>query len=170
MGIGRFFLFRRLLKQNSKRHADEVSRHDFYDPEEMLDLGLIDRKKKKVKIDRKEKYALVVEDDENIAKLVKSWLEIKGFVVHTASDGAKAMDLLDKYRFCIMTTDIVMPGFDGIQLINYVKSSPTLYDMPVIVLSILDKSDLGNFFADAYIKKPFDGFDFLKTVDELTTK
>jgi CheY-like chemotaxis protein len=67
-----------------------------------------------------------------------------------------------------MTTDVVMTGIDGIQLVNYVKSSPLLYDMPVIVLSILDKSDLGNFFADAYIKKPFDGFDLLKAVDDLT--
>lgn len=170
MGIGRLSLFRRLLKRNSSKKPDESLKHDFYDQDDVANLGLIDRKRKAPKANRKEKYALVVDDDENIAKLIKSWLEIKGFVVHTASNGNKALDLLDRYRFSIMTTDIVMPGFDGVQLINYVKSSPNLYDMPVIVLSIVDKSDIGNFFADAYIKKPFDGFDFLKTVDELTGK
>ena len=163
-------MFRRLLKRNSSKKPDESLKHDFYDQDDVANLGLIDRKRKAPKANRKEKYALVVDDDENIAKLIKSWLEIKGFVVHTASNGNKALDLLDRYRFSIMTTDIVMPGFDGVQLINYVKSSPNLYDMPVIVLSIVDKSDIGNFFADAYIKKPFDGFDFLKTVDELTGK
>jgi CheY-like chemotaxis protein len=158
-GKGRFFLFQKVLSAFKKKKYNSGIRSS-----EMLPDSARDRKKR---YNAKNRLVLVVEDDENIAKLIKSWLEIRGFKVSVACDGSKAIDLLEKFRFCLVTTDILMPEIDGVQLINYIKSNPYTHSIPVIVLSIVDKSDLGNFFADAYIKKPFDGFDLLKVVDEL---
>lgn len=161
------FIFNKILRFSRKKSSKKNFIHDFYTPKELDNLGLYDWKKDKIKKKSKDLTALVVDDDINISKLIKSWLEVKGFVVFVANNGLDAVKLLENDSFDLITTDILMPEFDGIKLINYIKSNPNLYNIPVIVLSILDKSDIGNFFADAYIKKPFDGFDLLKTVDEL---
>jgi CheY-like chemotaxis protein len=120
------------------------------------------------------KTALVVEDELNISRLIKTWLEIKGFSVVVANNASEALEILDKKKkempshpFNVITTDVVMPGMNGITFVNKVKSDPKTYKIPIVVLSIIDKNELGNFFADAYVKKPFDGFEFLKTVDDL---
>jgi CheY-like chemotaxis protein len=169
LGKGKFFFLRRLFR-TGKNNIGKKSNSGYYSLNDLNTLGLSDKDDKsrnKVYLPKGEKLALVVDDDDNIAKLIRSWLEIKGFNVFTANNGSKAIELLEEHKFCLITTDIVMPELDGTQLINYVKSNPELYHIPIIVLSILDKSDLGNFFADAYIKKPFDGFDLLKVVDEI---
>lgn len=116
---------------------------------------------------RDQNLALVVEDEKPISNLIKTWLEIKGFNVLIANNGREAIDLMRDNSFTIITTDIKMPEMNGVEFISKIKSNPNTYNIPVVVVSIVDKSDLGNFFADAYLKKPFDGLDLLNVVENL---
>lgn len=112
-------------------------------------------------------FALVVEDEKPISNLIRTWLEIKGYEVIIANNGKEAIDLLKNNNFSIITTDIKMPIMDGVEFISKIKSNPSTYHIPVVVVSIVDKSDIGNFFADAYLKKPFDGLDLLEVIENL---
>ncbi len=74
---------------------------------------------------------LVVDDEEPFRRLLKKELTRKGFIVETAADGQTALDLLREQVFSVILLDIVMPGIDGISLMNRLRNDPA---SPVIVV------------------------------------
>lgn len=99
---------------------------------------------------------LVVEDEKNISTLICMALSQVGYKCETASDGEIAADMLEKKRYDLILLDVMLPKFDGFELIEYIKD----YDIPVIFITA--KSDVKdrvkglNLGADDYITKPFD--------------
>jgi signal transduction histidine kinase len=94
----------------------------------------------------------------NRIKLSRS-LELQGHTVNLAEDGQSALDLLRAQAFDVVLLDIVMPGMDGYQVLEAMKTDPALRDIPVIVISALDEMDsvvrcieMG---AEDYLPKPF---------------
>jgi len=57
---------------------------------------------------------LVVEDEHNIASLVKLYLENEGFTVAWVADGARALDEADRLRPALVLLDVMLPGLDGL--------------------------------------------------------
>jgi signal transduction histidine kinase len=102
---------------------------------------------------------LVVDDNRtNRIKLSRS-LEVQGYKVGLAENGQSALDLLRAEAFDVVLLDIVMPGMDGYQVLEKIKSDPELRVIPVIVISALDEMDsvvrcieMG---AEDYLPKPF---------------
>lgn len=74
---------------------------------------------------------LVVDDEEPLRRLLKKELGRKGFSVEVASDGGEALTILRDNVFDVLLLDIVMPGIDGIELMNRLKADPA---SPVIVV------------------------------------
>src|SRR5512135_1915331 len=74
---------------------------------------------------------LVVDDEEPLRRLLKKELGRKGFSVEVASDGGEALNILRDNVFDVLLLDIVMPGIDGIELMNRLKADPA---SPVIVV------------------------------------
>ena len=104
------------------------------------------------------KTILVVDDNQDMLSFVSSCMK-ESFNVFTASDGAAALDILQREQVNLIISDVMMPGIDGFELCRRVKSDITLSHIPIILLtarttdvSRIEGLQLG---ADDYLTKPF---------------
>ena len=74
---------------------------------------------------------LFVDDDRDILKLATTFFESLGMAVHCAASGEEALGKVRERRFCLMVTDLNMPGLDGLQLARRVREIAP--DMPVVM-------------------------------------
>src|SRR5665811_1695900 len=97
---------------------------------------------------------LVVEDDPQTSELLSLWLNDASYRVACAYDGEQALQLAKELKPYVITLDILLPKFDGWQVLQELKADPETRDIPVIVVSILERSrramDLGAF--DCFVK------------------
>jgi adenylate cyclase len=103
---------------------------------------------------------LVVDDDEGNRDMLSRRLERLGHQVTTAGNGREALDALGETPFDVLLLDIEMPDLNGYQVLEWLKASPLLGRLPVIVLSASDDApgiarciEMG---AADYLPKPFD--------------
>jgi DNA-binding response OmpR family regulator len=104
------------------------------------------------------KTILVVDDNQDMLSFVSSCMK-ESFNVFTASDGAAALEILQREQVNLIISDVMMPGIDGFELCRRVKSDITLSHIPIILLtarttdvSRIEGLQLG---ADDYLTKPF---------------
>jgi len=102
---------------------------------------------------------LVVDDDKQIARLIRSYLEQAGFRVTVAHDGAAALHALRREKPDLVVLDLTLPDRDGWDVTRIVRSDPTLAATPIIMVTArVEDTDrivgleLG---ADDYVTKPF---------------
>ena len=102
---------------------------------------------------------LVVDDDQDIVRLVRAYLEKAGFQVLTANEGQTAVHILRHDHPDLVVLDLMLPDEDGWDITRRVRADPTLAHTPIIMLTArIDDTDkiigleLG---ADDYITKPF---------------
>jgi adenylate cyclase len=102
---------------------------------------------------------LVVDDSETNRDILARRLAREGYEVETASDGAQALEAVALRKFDLVLLDIMMPGLNGYQVLERLKTTPELRDIPVIMISALDEIDgivrcieMG---AEDYLPKPF---------------
>lgn len=110
---------------------------------------------------------LIVEDDRDTRDVMRSLLELDGYPVFTASDGAEALERLrGGLRPGIILLDLMMPGMDGFEFINEQRQDPQLSSIPVIIYSghYDAKSNAARLGAEAYFQKPIDIDSFLSLV------
>ncbi len=110
---------------------------------------------------------LVVDDDPDLTKLVKTILEAENYAVYAAESGEEALGEMPKVRPDLVILDIILPGMDGYAMCKILKTDDHTSLIPVIILSIKcgvkDRIAGLNIGADDYITKPFDP-------DELTAR
>jgi DNA-binding response OmpR family regulator len=101
-------------------------------------------------------HVLVVEDEANIAELVRMYLERDGYRVTIAGTGERALELAGDLPFGLVILDIALPGIDGIEVCRRLRASGAI---PIILLTARDSEvdrvlglELG---ADDYVTKPF---------------
>jgi len=99
---------------------------------------------------------LVVEDDTNVAEVVRRYLEREGFLVDAVGDGASAMGRFSAVLPDLVVLDLMLPGIDGLEVCRRMRQ---MASVPVIMLTALgDEEDriagleTG---ADDYVTKPF---------------
>ena len=104
-----------------------------------------------------QKKALVVEDDSNIADLIRIYLEKDGFDVHIAGDGGSGVQLFREISPDLVLLDVMLPVMDGWQVCSAIRKTDKT---PIIMLTAKEETDdkvhgleLG---ADDYITKPFE--------------
>jgi two-component system chemotaxis sensor kinase CheA len=115
---------------------------------------------------------LVVDDSSTTLTLEKNILEMAGYEVRVATDGAEALKILQSDSCDLVVSDILMPGMDGFELTTSVREDPKLKEVPVILVTALesraDKERGIEIGADAYIvKSTFDQENLLQTVEQL---
>ena len=102
------------------------------------------------------KRALVVEDDSNIAELLRLYLGKDGFDVMICSDGAKAEGIYDLFQPNVVLLDIMLPGKDGWEICRAIRQKSST---PIIMLTAkgepADKIGGLEMGADDYVTKPF---------------
>jgi CheY-like chemotaxis protein len=81
----------------------------------------------------REKRILLVDDEQDFVKLMKFWLESKGYSVVTAGDGENAVDLAKKEKFDIILIDLRMPKMGGLEAIKKIREFDK--NIPIIVIS-----------------------------------
>ena len=112
------------------------------------------------------KRVLVVEDEELMRSIIRKLLEDVGFEVFTASSGEAALNVIDESEISVTLTDIKMPGMDGIELLDRIKS----IDDSALVIIMTAFSSIDTAIAALrkgaydYITKPFVNDDLVKTV------
>lgn len=113
----------------------------------------------------------IVEDDENIRELVKYTLESYDFNVKAFDSGKNLKEnlLVDQVELLIL--DIMLPGQDGISILNDLRSDKKTVDLPVILLTAksaeLDRVKGLDQGADDYITKPFSVLELVSRVKAL---
>jgi PAS domain S-box-containing protein len=114
---------------------------------------------------------LVVDDEAEIAELIRAMLESVGYEVNTAESGAVALELLDMARFDAVISDLRMPDMDGAQLWREVTAKhPPLARRMLFVTGDTLSPGARQFLADARcasLDKPFSKSDLLAKVAEL---
>jgi two-component system alkaline phosphatase synthesis response regulator PhoP len=102
---------------------------------------------------------LVVDDDRDIVRLVRSYLEKTGYQILTAYDGESALRILKTEKPQLLILDLMLPDRDGWDVARMVRSDPQLTAMPIIMLTARvednDKIVGLEIGADDYITKPF---------------
>lgn len=104
-------------------------------------------------------HVLVVDDDPEIVRLLRAYLEQSSYRVSTANDGETALRILRRERPHLMILDLMLPDRNGWDITRVVRGDATLSYLPIIMLTArIEDSDkiigleLG---ADDYITKPF---------------
>ena len=102
---------------------------------------------------------LIVDDDPQIVRLMRAYLEKAGYTVYTAYDGQEAMRIVQADRPDLVVLDLMMPYRDGWEVTRSIRSDQGLSSIPIIMLTarVEDQDkivglELG---ADDYVTKPF---------------
>ncbi len=101
-------------------------------------------------------HILVVDDEQQITRVLRTTLAAKGYDIRIANDGEMALEIMKDWTPNLIITDLMMPNIDGVQLCKRIR---TMSEVPIIVLSVrgqerskIEALDAG---ADDYITKPF---------------
>lgn len=109
---------------------------------------------------------LVVEDDKNIADLLRMYLEKEGFNVRIAADGGAAVQEFEKAAPDLILLDVMLPVLDGWGVLSRVRETSKV---PVIMLTAkgetFDKINGLNMGADDYVVKPFEMKELLARIN-----
>lgn len=105
---------------------------------------------------------MIVDDSAAIRKILQRVLlqaEVPLGKVHEAGDGVEALAKLSQEKVGLILSDINMPNMDGLELLGKLKSTDTLKDVPVVMITteggqakVLEAVNLG---AAGYVRKPF---------------
>ena len=112
------------------------------------------------------KSIIIVEDDNNIADLLRLYLEKEGYQATIAADGTQGIDLYRKLRPDLVLLDVMMPGVDGWGVLRAIRQDS---QTPVIMLTAkgetTDKVSGLKQGADDYITKPFEMKEVLARIE-----
>jgi type II secretory ATPase GspE/PulE/Tfp pilus assembly ATPase PilB-like protein/ActR/RegA family two-component response regulator len=102
---------------------------------------------------------LLVDDEDQLRRVMKDLLERDGYLVHEARDGIQALDQVDRLAPDIIVLDLNLPGLDGYAVLAQLRSRPTTLGIPVIVLTAKGDEDnevrVFELGADDFLTKPF---------------
>lgn len=87
------------------------------------------------------KKIFIVEDEEMLSKVLAEQFSVAGFDVEIASDGEKALELLEKSKPDIILLDIILPKINGFDVLKSIKENPDTQDIPVIMTSNLGRDE-----------------------------
>lgn len=107
----------------------------------------------------------IVEDEEPIANLIRMSLTKYGYSCTCVYDGTEAADLIERERFDLLLLDIMLPGADGYELLEYSRS----LNIPTIFItaknSVTDKVKGLRMGAEDYIVKPFEIVELIARIE-----
>jgi type II secretory ATPase GspE/PulE/Tfp pilus assembly ATPase PilB-like protein/CheY-like chemotaxis protein len=102
---------------------------------------------------------LLVDDEDQLRRVMRDLLERDGYVVTEAADGVEALDQVDRHAPDIVVLDLNLPGLDGYGVLSHLRSRTATADIPVVVLTAKgDEENEVRVFqmgADDFLSKPF---------------
>ena len=115
---------------------------------------------------------LIVDDDENIRKVLVAILEDEGYAVESVGTARKAIEATKRKFYNVALIDIRLPDMDGTDLLSRIRDTIPRIRKIIITgyLTLQNAIDAVNRRADAYIMKPFDVEKVLRTIKEQLQK
>ncbi|MDL5203810.1 response regulator [Streptomyces sp. ALI-76-A] len=113
---------------------------------------------------------LVVDDNKVIRQLIRVNLELEGFEVVTAADGAECLDVVHQVRPDMVTLDVVMPRLDGLRTAARLRSDPRTSHLPLAIISACTQFEVETGLdvgVDAFLAKPFEPTELVCLVRQL---
>jgi CheY-like chemotaxis protein len=111
---------------------------------------------------------MIVDDNETNLKLAGDLLEMEGFEVHRCIDAENALSLLEQVTPDLILMDLALPGIDGLQLTQKLKSQAGTCDIKIVALTASamkgDRERILSAGCDGYIAKPIDTRKFKEEV------
>ncbi len=114
------------------------------------------------------KTILIVDDEPDLIEIAQTYLEEAGYKILSATDGLKGLKMAKELKPDLILLDIVMPGMDGLEMLQVLRGTPGLSTTPVIMLTAKGRTD--NIFeserlhAVDFLIKPFVVEELLETV------
>ena len=100
---------------------------------------------------------LVIDDDPAVRDLMSRFLTKSGFRAVAAADGEEGLRLAREVSPLVITLDVIMPEYDGWDVLRKLKSDPRLAQIPVIMVTVVDNQAMGlDLGASNYLIKPVD--------------
>ncbi len=111
---------------------------------------------------------LIVDDDETILHILKRFFDARGYHVLAERDGLKAVERLRQEKPAVVLTDLKMPTFSGVDLIEFIRQN--MRGTPIIVMTAyphLFPAEKKDRDVEAYFLKPFDIDEMFSSVKRL---
>jgi CheY-like chemotaxis protein len=113
---------------------------------------------------------LVVDDDPEIVTMLSLRLGRRGYDVHTASDGHKAIELAKREVPALVLLDVMMPGKSGWEVARALKADPATANIKIVMVTAIGEqvNEMTSplYGADAHIDKPFE----FERLEEIVTR
>lgn len=117
----------------------------------------------------RQKRVLVVDDDPNIANMLRQFLPESDFSLDSALDGEAGLRTIEANRPDIIFLDLIMPHLDGFEVIERLRENPQTHDLPIIVISAkeLTAAESARLKETVSLVMKKQGFEGEKLVDEM---
>nr|WP_203721192.1 response regulator [Streptomyces coelicoflavus] len=105
--------------------------------------------------------------------MIRVNLELEGFEVVTAGDGAECLEVVHQVRPDVVTLDVVMPRLDGLRTAARLRADPRTRDLPIAIVSASTQYEFDAGFAvgvDAFLSKPFEPAELIGLVRQLAER
>ena len=103
---------------------------------------------------------LIIEDNPSNLKLVKTLLKVEGYEVQTATNAEEAIQLLNTFQPQLILMDLQLPGMDGLELTQRLKSDPQFREIIIVALTAYamtrDREKAIASGCDGFMTKPID--------------
>lgn len=118
-------------------HVYRVHAHDYFVKPVERDklLARIRELSELSKLSREIKTILIVDDDKGFLTVTSTLLERQGFTTYKATSGPEALEWLKTIRPDVILLDLLMPGMNGVEVIEQIKQNPNTQHLPIIILT-----------------------------------
>ncbi|MFH1073621.1 MAG: response regulator [Candidatus Firestonebacteria bacterium] len=117
------------------------------------------------------KKILIIDDDKDLAHLIRDFLYEKGFNVFVAYDGSEGLEMCKNERPDLIMLDLLMPKIDGVKFLEVLQKDPEMAVIPIVIISVVaDKTEKekGRFHLGIvdWLKKPIDFDELAKVIKD----
>ena len=171
-GVGSVFVVELPQRMNvgGKEETSETKAGRAKKKQRRRDFSAIDRALKDHPVDKdRPPTVLVIDDEPGIQDLMNQHLTGRGYRVIAADSGDAGIEKAREEKPQLITLDVMMDGSDGWEVLQKLKADPVTAEIPVVMVTILDREDKGFALgADDYITKPVDWDQMFSVLGRLT--
>lgn len=118
---------------------------------------------------RSARHVLVVEDDPDIAELISRRLRSLGLCSSHVSTGEAAILVVRGDPPALVLLDLLLPGINGWDVVDAIRSDPSTAGIPVVVTTMLDRDGLEHLDVQGFLVKPFRALDLERAIARVLT-
>ena len=115
------------------------------------------------------KTILIVDDEADVADVVRATLQDEGYRVIVASNGAEGLETLNNTHPDLLICDVMMPFMDGTAMCRQIRKDPAYQELPIIIASVMERAAIDAKWGshDGFLRKPFRLAELVSMVDAL---